>query len=321
MTPSEVQQDALARLYPPRLTGRAGRLEVWYATLTDPVTGTGIWIHHEVVNPVDGGPGRAHGWISVFVPGRAPVTERFGAEASGEPHGDAYFAVPGVHASRTLLKGSAGAISWNLDVREGGAPLYTFPRWAWELGLLPAAQIVPAPDARFTGVVEVGGERLEVAEAGGAVARIAGHGNAKRWAWLHADLGGGDVLEVVAAVARRPGMRLLPPLPLLQLRAGGRDWPSDPLLAAPLFRARIGLPEWSVTGRVGRRRLRVEVRQEPGDCVALGYTDPDGATATCTNTERASVEVVVEQRVGSRFEVEHRWTLDRTAHAEVGTRP
>ena len=76
MTPSEVQQDALARLYPPRLTGRAGRLEVWYATLTDPVTGTGIWIHHEVVNPVDGGPGRAHGWISVFVPGRAQESVR-----------------------------------------------------------------------------------------------------------------------------------------------------------------------------------------------------------------------------------------------------
>jgi hypothetical protein len=311
-------------LYPPRLHGKPGRLEVWYATLTDPHTGTGIWIHHEVVTPTGGGPGRAHGWISVFPPGGPPVTERFGPESpavpvsGGEP---AYFECPGIRASRGLIEGAAGRIRWRLEVKEGGPPLYTFPHWVWERELLPAAQIVPAPDARFDGVVDIGGRRLELAGARGAVARIAGHGNAKRWAWLHADLGGGDVLELVAAIARRPGMRLLPPLPLLQLRAGGHDWPTDPLLAAPLFKARLGLPEWSVHGRVGRRRLRVEVRQDPGDCVKLAYADPDGATATCTNSERASADVVVERRSGSRFEVEHRWKLDRTAHAEVGSRP
>ncbi|MFJ3336895.1 hypothetical protein [Streptomyces sp. NPDC086766] len=321
------KQDDVARLYPPRLRGRPGRLEVWYATLTDPRTGTGVWIHHEVVTPPDGrpGPARAHGWISVFPPGGPPVTERFTADAEPAPEqtdpGAVYFASADVHAARARLSGRAGRIRWRLDVHEAGTPLYTFPRWAWERAVLPAAQIVPAPDAGFDGFIEVGSERMELAGATGAVARIAGHGNARRWAWLHAGLGGGDVLEVVAAVARRPGMRLLPPLPLLQLRVGGRDWPTDPLLAAPLFKARIGLPEWSVRGRVGRRRLSVEVRQEPGDCVTLGYTDPDGATATCTNSERASAEVVVERRTGSRFEIEHRWTLDHTAHAEVGTRP
>jgi hypothetical protein len=56
--------------------------------------------------------------------------------------------------------------------------------------------------------------------------------------------------------------------------------------------------------------------------VSLSYTDPDGATATCTNTERATVDAIVERRTGPRrFEVEHRWHLDRTGHAEVGTRP
>ena len=313
---------AIARLYPPLLRGRPGRLEVWYATLTDPVTGTGVWIHHEVVTPPDGSPGRAHGWISVFTPGRAPVTERFGADTSARPiGGDAYFATPSVNASRGLLKGSAGRIRWKLDVTEGGAPLYTFPRWVWERKLLPAAQVVPAPDAFFDGLLEIDGEPLELSRARGAVARIAGHGNAKRWAWLHADLGGGDVLELVAAVARRPGMRRLPPLPLLQLRIDGKDWPLDPLLVAPFFKADIGLPEWSVSGRFGLRRLRVEVRQDPDDCVELGYTDPDGATATCTNSERASAEIVLERRTRSGFETERHWTLDHTAHAEVGTRP
>lgn len=311
-------------LYPPTLRGKAGRLEVWYATLTDPRTGTGVWIHHEVVAPADGGPPRALGWISVFPPDGPPVTERFGPGEPAAPEvgeDPAYFGTAGVRASRGLLSGDAGRIRWRLDVTEGGGPLYTFPRWVWQRRLLPAAQVVPAPDARFDGVLEVDGRRLELAAASGAVARIAGHGNAKRWAWLHADLGDGDVLELVAAVARRPLMRALPPLPLLQLRFGGRDWPADPLLAAPRFTARLGTPQWSVHGRVGRRRLRVEVEQRPEDCVTLRYTDPDGSTATCVNTERASAEIVLERRVGSRFEPERRWILDHTAHAEVGTRP
>jgi hypothetical protein len=276
------------------------------------------------VAPSDGGPPRALGWISVFPPDGPPVTERFGPhppDAPGAGKGAQYFAVPGVRAAPDRLTGTAGRIRWRLDVACPAAPLYTFPRWAWRARLLPAAQVVPAPTAFFDGEVEVGGRQWRLTAAPGAVARVAGRGSARRWGWLHADLGAGDVLEVVAAVARQPGMRLLPPLPLVKLRAAGRDWPRDPLLAAPLFTARLGLPEWTVEGRWGRRRLRAEVRQEAEDCVSLDYTDPDGTAATCVNTERASATIVVERRSGGRFAVEHRWTLDHTAHAESGNRP
>lgn len=33
----------------PRWRGAAGRLEVWYATLSDPLTRTGLWVHCETV--------------------------------------------------------------------------------------------------------------------------------------------------------------------------------------------------------------------------------------------------------------------------------
>lgn len=316
------------RLHTARLRGKRGRLEVWYTTFTDPRTGTGFWIHHEVVTPTDGGPPRALGWISVFPCDGPPVTERFGPHAPGSGAGEGapgegapYFSTPGVRAAADRLTGTAGRIRWHLDIASQAAPLYTFPRWVWRTRLLPAAQVVPAPTALFDGTVEAGGRRWELTAAPGAVARIAGHGNARSWGWLHADLGGGDVLEVVAAVARQPVMRLLPPLPLVKLRVAGRDWPGDPLLAAPLFTARLGLPEWTVDGRWGRRRLRVEVHQEAEDCVSLEYTDPDGSAVTCVNTERAGAEIVVERRSGGRFAVERRWTLDHTAHAEIGTRP
>lgn len=323
MTPGE-------DLYRARWDGRPGRLEVWYLTATDAATGTGLWVHHEVVAPTGNDPAYGHGWVAVFPPGRAPVCGRFGPHPLTPPspappvppatswRTGAAFEVPGVTAEPTRLRGAAGPLSWDLALDGGGPPLYTFPRWAWQRHVLPAAQVVPAPTARVRGTVRVDGADLPFDGTGG-LARIYGHGNAQRWAWLHADLGDGDVLEVVTAVSRRPGMRRLRPLPFVQLRVGGRDWPRDPLLSAPLFTAEPSLPEWSLHGVVGRHRLTATVRLDPAESVALDYRDPDGAEAVCTNSERASVAVLLERWDG-RWGVERRWQLDGTAHAEVGAR-
>ncbi len=204
-------------------------------------------------------------------------------------------------------------------------PLFTFPAWAWEREILPAAQVVAVPSAIFAGSIRVGPHELTLSpHTCGAVSHIYGHGNAQRWGWLHADLGGGDVLEIVSAVSRRPGLDHLPPLAFVQLRLGGRDWPRHPLAAAPLFRTRLGLPTWYVRGTVGRWRLRVDVTIPDADSVRVPYTDPDGASATCVNSERADADIVLEHRLEHRraaWEVEGRWELRAGAHAEVGTRP
>jgi len=212
--------------------------------------------------------------------------------------------------------GTAEDVAWKLAWGPGTSPLWTFPRWAWQRNVLPAAQVLPVPSARLTGTVA--GAAFD---GPGGVAHIYGHGNAHRWVWLHADLGDGDVLELVAATARRPGMRLLPPLPLLQLRVGGEDWPRDPLAAAPLLRARIGSATFRIRGVVGARRISVEVSLPPERCVVVPYTDPDGATATCTNTARADVVVRTSRLGRTGWRDERGWRLDGTGHAEIGTRP
>lgn len=297
-----------------RWRGEPGRLEVWYTTVTDQATGTGFWFHTELVADVDGA-ARLHGWAAVFEPGAVPVWARFGPEP----------VAPGLAAPDELV-GVAGDLAWDLRrVDDGGPPLFTFPRWVWERSVLPAAQVVPAPSARYDGEVRVGSRVHRLSGARGASSRIYGHGNAKRWAWLHADLSGGgggaDVLELVAAVSRRPGLSLLPALPLLQLRLDGVDWPRNPLAAAPLFRARLDVRDWIVTGVVGRRRLSVRVHQPPEATVAVGYTDPDGATATCHNCEVATAKVRLSRLRRGGWQLEREWHLDGTAHAEVGTRP
>ncbi|MEV6395098.1 hypothetical protein AB0M39_10030 [Streptomyces sp. NPDC051907] len=321
-----------APLLAPRWRGERGRTEVWYTTATDPATGSGIWLHHELTAPADGSPAFAHGWAAVF-PKDGPVAhERFGPEPwRGSPTkpegevGDDGFVAGGVAARPGRLTGAAGDFRWDLTERPEDGPLFTFPRWSWRRPLLPAAQILPAARASYDGTVSYGDRTLTLKDAPGASARIYGHGNARRWAWLHADLGGGDVLEIVAAVSMRPGLRRLPPLVFLRLRRRGRTWPRRPERAAVgwaglgRFRAEVGLPTWTVSGRAGLRRVRVEVTQAEERTLTLDYADPDGAPAVCRNSERADAVIRLERWWG-RWRPEAEWRLDGTAHAEVGGR-
>jgi len=301
----------------PRWRGKPGRLEVHYLTATDRSTGTGLWLHHEVVAPTTGD-AYAHGWVTVFPTDAAPRCERFGPSPVVDLDRRWLATADGVVMTPTSASGTAGGLDW--DVRwdpASSAPLWTFPRWAWRRQLLPAAQVLPTPTTTVTGSV---GSTAYDGPSG--IAHIYGHGNAQRWVWLHADLGAGDVLEIVAATARRPGMRALPPLPLLQLRVGGVDWPRDPLAAAPLLRARIDRRDaFRVSGIVGRRRIDVQVLLPADRRIELGYVDPDGATATCTNTELADVHVRTERLRAGRWRNDREWFLTGTAHAEIGTRP
>ncbi len=303
----------------PRWRGRRGRLEVWYSTLTDPVTGTGIWLHHELVAPTGEAPPYAHGWAAAFPTGGAPVVARFGPAPWQPPSGEEVFAAEGVTVSADRLAGSADALAWELSRHGGGAPLYTFPRWSWRRELLPAVQIVPYPSATFTGTVHIGPATLRLDRAPGNCARVYGHGNARRWGWLHADLGGGDVVEVVAGVSTRPLLRLLPPLPFVRLRLGGVEWPGgDPLVAALSCHAQLGLPTWTVRGRSGDARIRIEVTQPTDRTLSLDYRNPDGSAAVCHNTERADAIIVLQRIQGREWVTQRRWELDGTAHAEIG---
>ena len=307
-----MESGRIAALGLPRWRGQRHRLEVWYATFTDAATGDGYWLHHEVVAPTDpDARPYAHGWLSVFPADGAaePTTTRFGPAAPGEK---GWFSGGDVVVEEGSLRGP----SWDLTFTDAARPLYTFPKLTWERELLPAAQIVPFPTATFRGRVD----DTQIDDGRGALARIYGHGSAERWAWLHADLGDGDVIEIVAAAPRKRGPVSLRPLPIVRLRLDGEDWPRSNLTNALVGRAHVGLPRWSVAVRSRRRRLSASVVVPPERAVVLTYVDPDGSTATCTNSERASAEITLEGYDGG-WRTERHWTLDGTAHAEVGTRP
>jgi hypothetical protein len=297
----------------PRWRGEAGRLEVWYATLSDPVTREGLWVHCETLAPL-GGAAYAHGWVTRFSADGPPCTERFGPEPVRPASGAAWFDAAGARVARERLSGRAGSLAWDLSWTDGATPLWTFPRAAWERELLPGAQVVLAPTADFTGSLTVGDDTHPVDGWRGGVAHIYGHGNARRWGWIHADLGGGDVVEAVTAVSHKPVLRRLAPIAFVRFRIDGKDWPAGPLTARlPSLRMRttLGVRHWQLEGHIGGRAVLIRVDQPADRCVSLRYTDPDGGTAVCTNTEQADIHVDIDDR---------HWSVLGSGHAEVGLR-
>ena len=138
-----------------------------------------------------------------------------------------WFATDAVTFGPEGCAGQTPRITWKLDQKLRSAPLWPFPRWLWEMELLPGAQAVLDPHAQWSGSLSIDGE--SVAFAGpAALSRIYGHGSALRWAWLHADLGDGDVLEIVSAVSLRAGLNRLKPAAFVRLRHAGHDWPRWP---------------------------------------------------------------------------------------------
>lgn len=301
--------DAMRSAVAPRWRGDPGRLEVWYATLSDPDTRAGLWVHCETVAPTHGSP-YAHGWVTWFAPEGPPRTERFGPAPVEPTGGTAWFAAAGALVAPETLAGQAGSIGWQLAWTDTAAPLWTFPRLLWERELLPGAQVVAAPTADFTGCLTIDGTTSRVDRWRGNVAHIYGHGNAKRWGWLHADLGGGDVVEVVTAQSHKPGLNRLPPMAFVRFRIDGKDWPA---VLSPSLRLRttLGLWHWQLEGRIGGRALLIRVDQPPQRCVSLEYTDPDGGRCVCTNTEQADIHIELGER---------QWSVLGTGHAEVGLR-
>ena len=317
-----VAVDGPEHLGRPRWRGQPERLEVWYATFTDLERGDGYWLHHELVADPQG---RAHGlgWLAAFPSDGQPTVARFGPTpvAAGDLDEACWFDAGGVRVGPGRMEGRADGARWDLAFEDDAEPVFTFPEYVWHGSVLPSSQVVPWPTARVSGSVEIGGCTVEVQGARGAVSRIYGRGNAHRWGWLHADLGDGDVLEIVAAQGRAPALRGVAPKVFCQLRTDGADWPADPLMAAATTRARLELPRWYATVTTPTTRLRVGVRIPPASSVTLEYRDPDGASARCTNSCRADVEVRLERRTLAGWSAQRRWSLWGTGHAEIGQRP
>ncbi len=313
-----------------RFDGSKERLEVWYDTFTDEKLKAGFWIHHEMVSPEDAKP-YVHGWLAyffnseIFTDDENTISVGFERFGPVEFESSEFFECGEVKVAPNIRRGKTDNLSWDLKTDEfTDPPIYTFTKLAWDKEILPSCQIVAGPNLTYNGTITVMNKEFEISNAKGALARIYGHGNAKKWAWLHLDLGGKDMLEIVTAVSTKPGLDRLKPFAFVQLRYNNEDWPSNPLTAFPFFKTKLSKKQdnnyWSVSGKFGDYRIEVKVKLDKEKCVEVEYTDPDGKKAVCVNTEIGDAEVFLEKKVSNKWVEEKRWIISNRAHCEMGFR-
>jgi hypothetical protein len=293
--------------------GTPGFYEVWYVTLTDPVSGTGLWIRYTMVAPKTGEPATCSLWFLAMPPGEAPVGRKASwpidrLRATAEP-----FSV-GVDDATLRDDGAAGAfedVAWDLRwAPDGRAITMVHPAVS---RVANTKFTVPKVDLTIDGEVSFGGRTLRIEAARGGQAHLWGTKHAGRWAWLHCnDLGeDGAFVEAVSVVVPRFGRDIGPNTPV-RARLDGADLDATGPLSLALASSRFALTGWSFTARRGRRKLVVEVDAPRESLAGVTYHDPDGDLAYCYNTEVATARLHLYDRTLGFPQ----WTLRRSWHAD-----
>ena len=191
--------EALRSASAPRWRGKAGRLEVWYATLSDPQARAGC-----------GFTGRRSPRRGASMPTRTagpPGFRRTGRHLAIRPRaGFAGLRTGEVRRRRRFEPrgGRARSLAWEVTWKDTGRPS-TLPRPAWERELLPSAPVVPGrtPTADLAGSLSVDDAVHQMDGWRGGVAHIYGHGDASHF-FVMPSLGGSVVVKRCPPSHTRP---------------------------------------------------------------------------------------------------------------------
>jgi hypothetical protein len=244
-----------------------GRYESHYLRAVDPERPRGAWIRHTTHQRPGAAPTGAL-WCTVWDVEAGPP---YAGKQSLDAPPPAEF-----RASASALGRSA---SWALAAAGDEAPLRHLPRgWMYRTALPRTKLESPRPDAVFTGWIEAGGRRTEVAGWRGMTGHNWGSEHAERWVWLHAVL-----------LEDAPGAWLDVALGRVVIGRTVTPWVANGALSLDGRRHALGglgrVRSTRVDARPGELRaviggagvvLRVAVAAPPGQTVAFEYADPGG---------------------------------------------
>jgi hypothetical protein len=266
------------------VTGRNhGRYESHYLRAVDPARPRGAWIRH-TTHQIPGGPVTGALWCTVWdAETGAPYVVK--ESLAGPP--------PTGFSARASALGRTAA--WDLEPAGDGPPLRHLPRgWMYRASLPRTKPESPLPDAVFSGWIEAGGRRVEVAGWRGMVGHNWGSEHAERWVWLHG-----------VGFAEAPGAWL--DVVMGRVRVGGvlTPWVANGALAVDGRRYRLGgwrRPRVDAQPRTLEATLRgpgvtvdVAVSAPEGQTVAFVYADPAGGEHHALNCSIAEMRLRVER--------------------------
>ena len=315
-----------------RWRGDPGHYEVYYLTVTDPVTGVGIWIRYTMLAPLTGEPPSCALWFAVMdprSPDRPALARRksFPIEQLEFRPAPFELRVGQATLSDGGMKGVLDEFSWDLRWDPAPEPYAPINPLLGRLGLAKTVFVLPQPLVLLSGLVDIGSERIELVAAPAGQAHLWGSEHATSWSWARCgDLSTpagepvpGTFFDGVSALVTRFGRTLGPNTPIVGC-FDGRPFHSTSPRRILTNASEFDVGRWDFAATDGSRRLVGQVRPEPQQLAGVTYHDPDGREAYCYNTETATVQLEVSQRRGRAWTVSQTLVSAGRCHFEFGTR-
>ncbi len=205
-------------------------------------------------------------------------------------------------SSQGELHGARGRIQWDVQWDPGADALAHFPH-AWMYGArLPKSKLTaPYPSSRFSGWVELNGERMEVSQCPGTFGHNWGQEHAWHYAWGHCnafDGHGPDTWFEGASSRLRMGRWTTPYLSLAHLQVEGRLYAFNRLRHIASGAVSCTQTEWRFRMESDQFALIGHFVAPPDRFICLAYDNPNGARGYCLNSKLADAELTLLDRQG-----------------------
>jgi hypothetical protein len=286
-----------------------GGYESFYLRANHPSRPLAIWLRYTIFAPSSGsGPAQGELWAVVF----DGETSRHTTAKVEVPLAECSFSrtafdvrVGEGHLRDGEATGRAGEISWDLRYDTAEPPLYLLPRRLYHGGFPKAKSLVSRPLARFTGHVDVAGQRLEVDGWLGSQNHNWGSRHTDRYAFgqVAGFDNAPDAFLEVATARSKVGPLWTPDLTFVALRHRGREYSLTSLRQSLRASATLAPKHWTFASADDGVEIHGRIEAEPSAFVVLEYRNPPGGIKYCLNTKLARCELTVSDRRSGTREV------------------
>jgi hypothetical protein len=281
----------------------AGHYESWFQRANHPERPLAFWIRYTVFSPRSQ-PQAAVGelWALCF----DSETQRVVAVKQVVPIADCTFSDRSldVQIGRASLRdgrlqgeASSGAhtLQWALDWTGSDAPLLLLPKALYGGRFPKAKALVGTPNASFSGEIVVDGDRWTIDSWQGSQNHNWGsqHTDSYAWGQVAGFDGAPDVfLECSTARLRVAGL-WTPPLSVIVVRIGEREFALNGLRQALRARGRVDVLELQLDSQPPDKRITAEFSAPRSAFAGLRYDNPPGGAKTCLNSKLAECRLTV----------------------------
>jgi hypothetical protein len=292
----------------PAVPAKAGHYESFYLKLCDPSEPLGAWIRY-TAHKRPGAEPTGSLWFTLFEPS-GPTAAKLTLPGPGTGGTD-WLRVGEARIGADGASGSIGEdVAWRLALEGAEEPFLHLPAaWLYRAPLPRTKLLSPAPAARFSGGLTVGGRSIEVDGWRGLAGHNWGAQHAERWIWLHGLTEDADWLDV--AIGR------------VRIGPFTTPWVANGVLSIAgdrhvLRRVKVNEYPAHCTFTVSGRGIEVRgtVEAPPERFVGWVYADPDGSEHHVVNCSIADMRLQVSRGGGASAEL----VVPHAAAYELGMR-